>query len=69
MCQFRLLAFTGLFQRFGENIDIDLDLTVQLDTVQIEAPLDDVEARVRAVLPATDRVRVLLNSPEKPGLG
>lgn len=47
-------------------IDVDLDLAKDLDTVRIEAALDDVEARVRAVLPATERVRVLLNSPESP---
>ena len=47
-------------------VDTDLDLAEGLDTTQIEAVLDDVEARVRAILPETDRVRILLNSPERP---
>lgn len=45
-------------------VDADLDLAEDLDTTQIEAVLDDVEARVRATIPETGRVRVLLNSPE-----
>jgi cation diffusion facilitator family transporter len=47
-------------------VDADLDLVEDLDTTQIEAVLDDVEARVRAILPETERVRILLNSPETP---
>lgn len=47
-------------------VDADLDLAEGLDTARIEAVLDDVEHRVRAVLPETERVRVLLNSPEAP---
>jgi cation diffusion facilitator family transporter len=47
-------------------VDADLDLAEDLDTLRIEAVLDDVEARVRAVLPETARVRLLLNSPGKP---
>jgi hypothetical protein len=45
-------------------VDADLDLAEDLDTTQIEAVLDDVEARVRATIPETGQVRVLLNSPE-----
>jgi cation diffusion facilitator family transporter len=45
-------------------VDADLDLAEDLDTVRIEAVLDDLELRVRAVLPDTQRVRVLLNSPD-----
>jgi cation diffusion facilitator family transporter len=44
-------------------VDADLDLAEGLDTVQIEAVLDDLEARVRTILPDTERVSVLLNSP------
>jgi hypothetical protein len=40
------------------------NLAEDLDTTQIEAVLDDVEVRVRATIPETGRVRVLLNSPE-----
>lgn len=47
-------------------VDADLDLAEDLDTTQIETVLDDVEARVRAVLPETERVRILLNSPGAP---
>ena len=47
-------------------VDADLDLAEDLDTVQIETVLDDLEARVRTVLPDTERVTVLLNSPEAP---
>jgi len=46
-------------------VDADLDLAEELDTVQIEVVLDDLEARVRRVLPDTERVRVLLNSPNQ----
>lgn len=48
-------------------VDADLDLAEGLDTARIEAVLDDVEARARAAVPETGRVRVLLNSPEAPG--
>jgi len=48
-------------------VDADLDLAEDLDTARIEAVLDDLEARVRAAVPETGRVRVLLNSPEAPG--
>lgn len=47
-------------------VDTDLDLAEDLDTARIEAVLDDLEARVRVVVPETGRVRVLLNSPEPP---
>jgi len=46
-------------------VDADLDLAEDLDTVQIEAVLDDLEARVRRILPDTERVRVVLNSPQQ----
>lgn len=46
-------------------VDADLDLAEGLDTVQIEAVLDDLEARVRRILPDTERVRVVLNSPQQ----
>ena len=49
-------------------VDADLDLAEDLDTIRIEAVLDDLEARVRAVIPETGRVRVLLNSPEPPAV-
>ncbi len=45
-------------------VDADLDLDDQLDTVRIESVLDDVERRIRNELPETERVRVLLNSPD-----
>jgi cation diffusion facilitator family transporter len=45
-------------------VDADLDLAEGLDTVQIEALLDVIEARVRAIIPRTERVRVVLNSPD-----
>jgi len=45
-------------------IDADLDLAQDFDTPRIEATLDDLERRVRSVLPDTGRVRVLLNSPQ-----
>lgn len=48
-------------------LDADLDLAEELDTVRIEALLDSVEARVRKVVPRLERVRVILNSPDKPG--
>ncbi len=44
-------------------VELDLDLATGLDTTRIEALLDDVEARVRAVVPETGSVRVELNSP------
>lgn len=43
-------------------IDTDLDLDERLTTLEVEAALDAIEARVRAVMPEIDRVRVLLNS-------
>lgn len=46
-------------------VDADLDLDDQLDTLRIESVLDDVERRIRDVLPETERVRVLLNSPDQ----
>lgn len=48
-------------------LDADLDLSDDLDTAQIEILLDLLEARVRAVLPQLERVRVILNSPGEPG--
>lgn len=45
-------------------VDADLDLAEDLDTAQIESLLDVIEARVRSVVPNTERVRVILNSPE-----
>ncbi len=50
-------------------VDADLDLAEGLDTGQIEVVLDDLEVRVRAAVPETGRVRVLLNSPEPPVAG
>jgi cation diffusion facilitator family transporter len=50
-------------------LDADLDLAENLDTVQIEALLDVLEARVRNVVPDLERVRVILNSPAKSGKG
>ncbi len=48
-------------------LDADLDLSDDLDTAQIEDLLDLVEARVRAVVPQLERVRVILNSPGESG--
>lgn len=48
-------------------LDADLDLSDDLDTAQIEALLDRIEARVRAVVPHLERVRVILNSPGESG--
>lgn len=48
-------------------VDADLDLAEHLDTTQIEAVLDELEARVRAAIPEIRRVRVLLDSREAPG--
>jgi cation diffusion facilitator family transporter len=48
-------------------LDADLDLSEELDTTQIEALLDLLEARVRDVIPRLERVRVILNSPGEPG--
>jgi hypothetical protein len=45
-------------------VDANLDLAEDLDTSQIEAVLDDVDARIRTAVPDTGRVRGLLNSPE-----
>lgn len=45
-------------------VDADLELADDLETSQVEAVLDAVEKHVREVLPETERVRVLLNSPE-----
>jgi hypothetical protein len=51
-------------------VDADLDLAEGLDTARIEAVLDDFEARVRAAIPETGKVRVLLNSlPGRPAAG
>jgi cation diffusion facilitator family transporter len=47
-------------------LDADLDLAENLDTTQIEALLDLLEARVRKIVPRLERVRVILNSPDKP---
>jgi cation diffusion facilitator family transporter len=44
-------------------VDVDLDLADELETAQIEALLDQLEGRIRAELPDTERVRVELNSP------
>ncbi|MDQ2090653.1 cation diffusion facilitator family transporter [Marimonas arenosa] len=44
-------------------VDTDLDLREDLNTTQIEAVLDSIEARVRVIMPEVTRVRVLLNSP------
>lgn len=46
-------------------LDADLDLAENLDTSQIEALLDLLEARVRNVIPRLERIRVILNSPDK----
>ncbi|MCB9378107.1 MAG: cation diffusion facilitator family transporter [Holophagales bacterium] len=48
-------------------VDVDLDLDEDLHTTQIEALLDAVEERARTVLPNTQRVRILLNSPAPGG--
>lgn len=47
-------------------VEMDLDLAEELDTIEIEALLDAIEARVRADMPEVRRVRVLLNSPASP---
>ena len=44
-------------------VDADLDLADELETAEIEALLDELEGRIRAELPDTERVRVELNSP------
>lgn len=41
----------------------DLDLAEELDTSEIEAILEALEFRVKAVLPGIERVRVLLDTP------
>lgn len=48
-------------------LDAGLDLAEDLDTVQIEALVDLLESRVRRIVPRLERVRVILNSPDKPG--
>jgi cation diffusion facilitator family transporter len=48
-------------------LEADLDLAENLDTGQIEALLDLLEARVRKVVPRLERIRVILNSPDKVG--
>ena len=48
-------------------LDADLDLAENLSTEQIEALLDVLEGRVRKVVPHLERVRVILNSPDRPG--
>ena len=48
-------------------LDADLDLAENLDTEQIEALLDELEVRVRDVVPRLERIRVILNSPDKAG--
>jgi cation diffusion facilitator family transporter len=47
-------------------LDADLDLDEELDTLEIEALLDRLEARVRTAVPRLERVRVVLNSPDTP---
>ncbi|MDJ0630722.1 MAG: cation diffusion facilitator family transporter [Rhodobacter sp.] len=47
---------------FEVLIDADLDLREDLNTTEIEAVLDSIESRVRAIMPEITRVRVLLNS-------
>lgn len=49
------------------HVDADLDLAEELDTTRIEVLLDEVEQRVRAVVPDTERVSVNLNSPSPGG--
>jgi cation diffusion facilitator family transporter len=46
-------------------VDVDLDLDEALDTLQIEALLDQVERRIRVELPDTAHVRVELSSPPR----
>ena len=48
-------------------LDADLDLAENLDTEQIETLLDELEIRVRDVVPRLERIRVILNSPHKTG--
>jgi cation diffusion facilitator family transporter len=48
-------------------LDADLDLAENLETAQIETLLDLLEVRVREAEPDLERVRVILNSPDKPG--
>jgi divalent metal cation (Fe/Co/Zn/Cd) transporter len=53
-------------------VDVDLDLAEELDTTRIEALLDQLEDRVRTVVPDTERVSINLNSPstgERSGKG
>ena len=57
-------VYSGSYQVL---VDTDLDLAENLDTVQIEALLDLLEARLRDALPDLERVRVILNSPGQPG--
>jgi len=49
------------------HVDADLDLAEELDTTSIEVLLDEVEQRVRVVVPDTKRVSVNLNSPPPGG--
>lgn len=46
-------------------LDADLDLAESLDTGEIEALLDLLEARVRGIVPRLERVRVILHFLEK----
>jgi len=48
-------------------LDADLDLAEDLDTARIESLLDVLEVRVRHIVPRLERIRVILNSPDKPG--
>ncbi len=45
------------------HVELDLDLDADLDTTGIEGLLDEIQRRIRAVVPGTDSVRVDLNSP------
>ena len=44
-------------------VDVDLDLAEELDTTRIEALLDQLEDRVRTVVPDTKHVSINLNPP------
>ena len=43
-------------------VDVDLDLSENLNTTEIETVLDSIERRARNIIPEIERVRVLLNS-------